>query len=179
LDYSNNKLINDLNNWLNIIRDNSGNDIPIFVVGSSTDLKSRGDYQEILSFVESNNLDGFYLISTKTLSRDSIILNQISKKVLEHIKLRPNFSLGDNYKTEKESEFQEFANFFSFCPLCYRENHKSYLKKFFYDTNDPSKRLREKLVGLMERSKRFENIYENEIKIGIPCCECFKKLFSE
>jgi len=180
LDYTNDQLINDLNNWLNLIRENTDSDIPIFVVGSSIDLKNRGDYEDILNFVEYNNLDGFYLISTKTRSRDSIILNHISRKVLENIKLRPsNFSLENDLKADRSSQFQEFINFFSFCPLCGKENHKSYLSKFYFSQNSNSRILKENLLLLMNKSKRFEQIYENEIKVGIPCCSCFEKLFSE
>ncbi|MFX1338022.1 MAG: hypothetical protein ACFFDK_05395 [Promethearchaeota archaeon] len=179
LDYSKDQLLSDLNNWLNLIRENTDMDIPIFIVGSSTDLKKRGDYIDILNFVENNNLDGFYLISTKNRSRDSIILNHISRKVLENIKLRPcNFSLENEFNTGKRTPYQEFIDFFSFCPICGKENHESYLKKFYFDHNLNSRMLREKLLLLMDKSKRFEQIYENEIKIGIPCCSCFEKLFS-
>jgi hypothetical protein len=154
-------------------------DIPIFIVGSSTDLNKREDYRDLLDFVENNNLDGFYLISTKTRSRDSVILTQISKKVLENIKLRPNNNnLDAQLNADRRTPLQEFIDFFSFCPICGKENHESYLKKFYLDQNSNSRILKEKLLLLMDKSKRFENIYENEIKVGIPCCSCFEKLFS-
>lgn len=179
LDYSNGQLIDDLNDWLNIIRENTDCDIPIFIVGCSTNLKNRDNNKEVLNFVESNDLDGFYLISTKTQSRNSIILNHISRKVLENIKLRPNnLSLEANLKADRQSHFQEFVDYFSFCPICGKENHKSYLSKIYFNQNSYSRSIKEDLLLLMNKSKRFEHIYENDIKVGIPCCSCFEKFFS-
>ncbi len=179
LDYSKDQLIEDLNDWLDIIRENTDYNIPIFVIGSSNDLKNRVNYKEILDFIENHNLDGFYLISTETRSRDTIILNQISRKVLENLKLRPNsFSIEDNLKAERRSQFQEFIRYFSFCPICGKENHKSYLSKFYFNQNTYPRSFKENLLLLMEKSKRFDKIYENEIKVGIPCCSCFEKFFS-
>ena len=180
LDYSNDQIIEDLNLWLNIIRENTDYDIPIFIIGSSTDLKNRAIYKEILNFIDTYNLDGFYLISTKTRSRDSIVLNDVSRRVLENLKLRPNtFNLEDNLKAERRSQFKEFISFFSFCPVCGKENHKSYLSKFYFNKSIYPSSFKENLLLLMDKSKRFEQIYENEIKVGIPCCSCFEKYFSD
>ncbi len=180
LDYSNDQLIDNLNYWLNHIRENSDYNIPIYIVGDSNDLKNRVNYKEIINFVENNNLEGFYLISPKTRKRDSIILNRISRKILENIKTRPGvFNIDKDLNEERRSLFQKFMNFFSFCPICGKENHKSHLSKFFFNQNSNSRILKEKLLLLMEKSKRFEQIYENDIRIGIPCCACFEKLFSD
>ena len=128
LDHKGDQLLDNLNYWLNLIRENTDNDIPIYIVGSSTDLKNRVDYKEIINFIENNDLEGFYLISAQKRTRDSIILNRLAKKILENIKLRPKFlSLEDNLEADRRSLYHEFINFFAFCPICGKENHKSYL----------------------------------------------------
>jgi len=39
--------------------------------------------------------------------------------------------------------------------------------------------LRERLIELMDASKDFDTLYYNKIRLGIPCCSCFKKQFDK
>jgi GTPase SAR1 family protein len=177
LDYSANHSFEDLKFWLDIIRDSS-NYIPIFLVGIDNEIQYRKYFREIINFVENNRLDGLYFISTFKKMKNSIILTQLSKKILNNIRSNQNIlSINGNLKEVKLLGFNKFASFFSCCPLCGAENHKSYLSKFYFDNNEMNKRLKDYLIMLMERHERFDSVYENEIKIGIPCCKCFNKIF--
>ena len=176
---SNYLLLDNLNYWLNLIRENTDFSIPIYIIGSTNDLKNRAYHPKIISFVEHNNLEGFYLISPERVKTNSIILNHLSRKILENSKLKPRYlNLEEDLNSEIKSHFQKFINFFLFCPICGKENHRSHLSKFYFTQNPQLKLLKEKLLLLMDQSKDFDYIYENEIKIGIPCCSCFDKFFS-
>ena len=125
-------------------------------------------------------MEGFYLISPKRLKRNSIILNHLSRKILENSKLKPRYlNIEKDLNSEIKSHFQKFINCFLFCPICGKENHRSHLSKFYFTQNPQLKLLKEKLILLMDESKDFDYIYENEIKIGILCCSCFDKFFSD
>ena len=76
---------------------------------------------------------------------------------------------------EEKILFSKFLDFFSICPVCHRNNHKSYLRKFYFDPNNI--RFKNKLLRLMEHSNYFKDMYYNHITLGIPCCDCFKKIY--
>ena len=177
---SNDQMIDNLNYWLDLIRENTESNIPIYIVGNTNDLKNRVNHKKIITFIENNDLEGFYLISPERQKRDSIILNHLSKKILENSKLRPQYlSLEKDLNSDLKSQFQQFMSIFLFCPICGKENHRSHLSKFYFSQNPNLKKLKENLLLLIEKSKDFDYIYENDIKIGIPCCSCFEKFFSE
>lgn len=80
--------------------------------------------------------------------------------------------------TEEEKErFNNFLKFFSACPVCHRENHKRYLKDFYFSKDQEKNQLKCLLVKLMDEAKDFNALYGNKIELGIPCCECFKTIF--
>ncbi|MHA1525780.1 MAG: hypothetical protein ACTSQD_02010, partial [Promethearchaeota archaeon] len=79
--------------------------------------------------------------------------------------------------SEFDEDFEEFIRFFSDCPLCGRALHTSYLKRFFYSRNQKTISLKNRLLELIEESKDYEELYYNEIKLGITCCKCFKAVF--
>ena len=83
----------------------------------------------------------------------------------------------DNLTTEEKEIVDNFVDFFSTCPVCNQENHKFYLKKFYFDTNIEKIQLKERLLELMENINEFDDNNYNKIVLGIPCCDCFKKFF--
>jgi GTPase SAR1 family protein len=180
INFSNDFLIDEIEHWIEIIRENSGEDVPIYLVGSYLPPNNIIKLKEVLQSVEEKNLEGLYAIPINKRIRNSIVLNHLSIKILNIIRSRPNYL---NYNKELEDEqkslFQDFISYFSYCPICGGENHKSYLSKFYFDKNPNTEILRDKLLRLIEKSERFDHIYENDIKIGIPCCNCFNKLFAD
>ncbi len=81
----------------------------------------------------------------------------------------------ENLSNEQKKICDEFLEFYSICPVCKGENHKDDLLRFYFEKSENTMKLREKLLKLMDKSKNFIN----KINIGIPCCQCFKKIFSE
>lgn len=82
-----------------------------------------------------------------------------------------------NLTAEEIVILDQFVDFFSTCPVCNQKNHRSYLQRFYFDTDVEKRRLKERLLELMEDARKFDENYYNKIVLGIPCCDCFKKIF--
>ncbi|MHA1148921.1 MAG: Rab family GTPase [Promethearchaeota archaeon] len=80
---------------------------------------------------------------------------------------------------QEEKDYINFVNYFSICPVCHGRNHESYLKRFYFSGDTISSELKDVLVKLMRKSEEFDEIYYNDIDLGIPCCNCFKQIFKE
>ena len=80
---------------------------------------------------------------------------------------------------EEKDAYMVFIQFFSICPICGAHNHEKYLKRFFLSRDPVSNSLRKQLFALMDDSQEFEEIYYNEIELGIPCCDPSKKIFND
>ena len=80
---------------------------------------------------------------------------------------------------EEKAIFRQFLEYFSTCPICKKSNHKSYLKTFYFSDNLDKKILKKRLLKLIEESKEYDDVYYNKISFGIPCCNCFKKVFCD
>lgn len=63
---------------------------------------------------------------------------------------------------------RNFIERFKACPICKNDNHDDYLMNFFYD---PS------LNNLKKQLIRGLSVEKKNLQIGIPCCECFTKIF--
>ena len=85
----------------------------------------------------------------------------------------------NNLSDEEKELFYKFLDYFSVCPICFSGNHESYLAEFFFDQRIQKEYLKKSLLNLMKDSQGFENIYNNKIIIGIPCCNCYEKFFEE
>ncbi len=79
----------------------------------------------------------------------------------------------ENLSDEEKKICDNFLKFYSICPICKGENHKDDLMRFYFEETEFTKKLRDNLLKLMDNSKN----YKNKIVIGIPCCQCFKKIF--
>ncbi len=115
----------------------------------------------------------------------TISLRQAIMSELQSLFTRRNrSSMEDNehYKNLSDEEkelFYKFLDYFSVCPICLSGNHESYLAEFFFDQRIQKEYLKKSLLNLMKDSQGFENIYNNKIIIGIPCCNCYEKFFEE
>jgi len=86
-------------------------------------------------------------------------------------------SVNTEYLSQKErKKYYEFLDYFSACPLCFKELHISYLTKFYFNMAPENVKFKEVLIKLVENDRNFDRNY-NPIQIGIPCCDCYKKVF--
>ena len=225
-DYSS---FSDLELWVDIIHSYS-EDIPIFLIGTKTDLNPDVSLPEILEFVQTYQVYGPFFTSTKQKSHSEIIFNHVVETLTgvpiltsendiltemqeqydthyhnveiinDHISygdesqnslillreiIQGNFTspkdLERDLSPEEKEQLEVFLEYFKYCPVCHKENHKKYLQKFFL-SNDPFKqKLKESVLELMDYPKGQwdDRIYYNKLTVGIPCCNCFNKVFKK
>ena len=150
--------------------------IPIFIIAYKSHVIDKIYLEEINDFVEANDITGFYLVSIRKAFRARQIFDDIGTRLSEYIFYHraemPKIS--DNEKML----YKKFLAAFSRCPICLGKNHKSNLTGVFFSIDSHTKKLKESLVGLMNFSENFDDNYLKKIKVGIPCCSCYKKIFS-
>jgi GTPase SAR1 family protein len=182
VDVSDPKSFEEIPYWVKVFRENKREDngsFPIVLICTKTDLNIYSvSMEDINQIVKEYELDGSFFIS---------IYDDDKKKKKEIIfkhfieKIEPFYQINEcSIFVPKEDEaFKEFVKFFSICPICNRDNHFESLKSFYYTREQSSIILKEKLFELMDASKDFDNLYYNKIRLGIPCCSCFKKFFEK
>lgn len=82
-----------------------------------------------------------------------------------------------NLTEEEINAYMKFLDYFSTCPICHKRNHESYLKKFYFSMERSKIEIRKRLLHLMKNSNNIKKQYLNKIKLGVPCCTCFKAIF--
>ena len=106
--------------------------------------------------------------------------------------MRGDYSLeeDEDYKNLSEDDrelFHDFLDFYGNCPICKSKNHDEALKKFYFSKEPKNTRIRDQLLDIMDafnrdyvRIRNYSSYHsKSRIKLGIPCCNCFKKLFEE
>src|SRR5271157_196929 len=92
----------------------------------------------------------------------------------------PGDELAEKLSPEERKTYERFMKLFSRCPVCGEQNHDTYLQDFYFRTEPEKIALRDRLVRLIEKTTDFDQVYSNgKLAIGIPCCNCFKKIFSK
>jgi len=180
-DVSSRKSFKELPYWINIFRENQKDKslkAPIVLIGMKTDLDSRViSNKEVNKLVKDFDLDGaFYTSILDTNKKEK--RKEIFKCIIEKIDPFYKFHDLELFMPEEDGKFWDFVNFFARCPVCGGKNHGENLKAFFYSREPDIVEFRERLFDLMEESKFFDEIYYNKIKLGIPCCSCFKTVFN-
>ena len=166
------KSFKELSYWIMTIQQIAGN-IPIILIGTKIDVGSREVLEkDINDLIRSNNINSVFYSSVQE-NEQNIIFKHLIESV-DHYSYIKEFSI---LASEFDENFENFIRFFSDCPLCGRALHSSYLKRFFYSRNRKTISLKNRLLELIEESKDYEELYYNEIKLGIPCCKCFKGIF--
>jgi GTPase SAR1 family protein len=167
-----------LNYWIDLVRRIAGG-IPIFIVGTKIDLIGQVvSDEEVEEFINNHDLVGVY----RTTSQNQNLLKKTKEKIFK--RLIENVDPGNYIKDfsilrpKDDQRFIEFTQFFSRCPVCRSDNHYDSLKKFFYSREPYFIALKEKLIELVEESRSFSEVYYNPIQLGIPCCKCYKEIFS-
>lgn len=174
-DISNPLSFKELEYWIQCTRSNATQN-PTFVIADKSNIKDKINFEEVNNFVEENEIAGYYIISIRKIDRISRIYNEIIARIAEYI-----FSYRvDKTKISEEEQklYKKFILTYRRCPMCLSSNHTHNLNRIFFSKEHRTRKLREKLVRLMNYSENFEDNYLNKIKIGIPCCSCHKKIFS-
>jgi len=92
----------------------------------------------------------------------------------------PGDELAEKLSPAERKTYERFMKLFSRCPVCGEQNHDSYLQDFFFRTEPEKLAMRDSLVRLIEKTTDFDQVYTNgKLAIGIPCCNCFKKIFAK
>ena len=172
-DVSDRNSFNELDYWIKTLRQISDN-IPIILIGTKNELNRAISDNEIIQFIKHYRLDGIFFSSITNFNRE-MIFKQLIQNLDKASKIK-EFAI---FLPEYDTQFKNFIDFFSICPICKRKLHFNYLKKFFYSKNKQLIALRDKLLELIDRSIDFSDMYYNDIDIGIPCCKCFELFFEE
>ena len=168
-DVNNRDSFNELHYWIEIIRNTVGR-IPIILIGTKSDFNRTVSDEEIDNIIERYQLTGVFFTSINDIDRDNIF-----KQLLENISHFSNIFKLSILLPENDYDFENFMKVFSVCPICGRKNHYSYLRKFYFNKSYESLKIKDSLKKLLEISKDFDATYHNNIKLGIPCCKCFKR----
>lgn len=167
----------DLNRWITLFRESAGR-IPIILIGTITDL-GKTEISDVLinEFVAKEGIE--YVRYTSILNLDDMI-DIVFKKLIQA--LIPNLSIDYFHisKKEDDEEFKILEKYFDRCPICKKMNHHSTNLRRIYSnkTNPDTMGLRKNLIRLVDNIDVIKFRYPNEISFGIPCCECYKKLFN-
>ncbi len=65
---------------------------------------------------------------------------------------------------------QAFLRFFSTCPVCGKDNHDTSLAEFYFSSDPAKQAIKAKLLSTINTDA------SHDIRIGIPCCECYEKI---
>ncbi|TFF86519.1 MAG: GTP-binding protein [Promethearchaeota archaeon] len=168
----------EIDSWIQLFRHSIG-DVPIIIIGTKSDL---GNFKvtegEVRAFIKKRQLSKFFFTS---LYDENDTKRRIFKSIVKSID--PSYPLNDfSLFTPKDfdsEEFREFIQFFSACPICKRENHYDSLKNIYISTEPHAILLREQLYKAIDASRRYSIDKGKILKIGIPCCNCYEKIFSK
>lgn len=166
----------DLFYWIKILRLHCGY-IPIFIILFKSKIIDRVNVKGIQKIDPKYNITDIYLISNNSVSLSSQIFDLITTRTFENLSpLNPNFY---DLLLERESKlYRKFLEFYSRCPICCSQIHKSTLDEIYFSGNLLMENLKENLISLMKYSEKSDKISIRKLKTGIPCCSCYRKVFS-
>jgi GTPase SAR1 family protein len=177
IDLTNRNSFLELDNWITLYKENAGS-IPIILIGTKYDLEPQEvSKEEINKFAIEHEIKYIFFNSVYDDNSNKI---EVFKSIVQSID--PNYPL-ENFSlfTQKDfdsEEFKDFLRFFSVCPICNNENHYESLKNIYLSSDPKLIILREQLYKAIEVSRHLSLKRRRNLKIGIPCCDCYKKLFN-
>ena len=175
-DLSNKESFSDLHRWITLFKENA-KEIPIILIGTKTNLANREVSEDAI-----NNLiakeDLIYIEHTSLLTVEEN-LEVIFKKLIKTLQPGHNFSNLRLTFNKEDEQLIRLRNFFDRCPICKKRIHHNVgLKNIYKNTSDPNAlRLKETLIRLVNNIEEIRFDYSNRISLGIPCCDCYKKIF--
>jgi hypothetical protein len=90
------------------------------------------------------------------------------KDIIEN---NPDLKIEALSQADKE-KFHKFISFYKKCPICGNHNHYFNLKQLFFD--ESKKNLMKELIRLMNFKRNKFRKYR--LNLGVPCCDCFKRM---
>ncbi|MBD3351712.1 MAG: hypothetical protein GF364_09530 [Candidatus Lokiarchaeota archaeon] len=165
--------IYDLTFWIDLVRLNAGN-IPIMLCVTNYTEKFEWISEFIQEFVEEQDLIGYHLLQNDTSQQDT---HQVLMELIREIhRMVPPKRTRKDLSDEEKQYLEKFLALFSTCPVCGGKNHLNYIRNFFFSTNPQRAEIRETIVNLLEK---MDNNRLKNLRIGIPCCSCFNKIFKK
>jgi len=176
-DLSNKESFSDLHRWITLFKENV-NEIPIFLIGTKANLTNREVSEEAINNLIANNEDLIYIEHTSLLSVEEN-LDVIFKKLIKTLQPGHDLSRFRLNFNKVDGQLMRLRNFFDRCPICKKRIHNNVgLKNMYKNTSDPNTlRLKESLIRLVNNIEEIRFDYSNKISLGIPCCDCYKKIF--
>ena len=172
---------NELSYWIKMFRENtsknSSGDLPIVLLGTEPEFGERvifdDEIRELINEYDLNEV--FFTIfhqDDKKLKKEEIF-----KYLIKQIDLKCDIHDFSILLPMDDENFLDFLEVFSNCPICKGKNHISFLSKFYYSTDQDDIALRMQLINLVEQAYTLNLTSPNNlnIKIGIPCCKCYKQ----
>jgi len=98
-------------------------------------------------------------------------------EILETLGLEIYNNMPLKYNEENERLVDVLFENFKYCPICGAENHKNYIRKFYYSKNPLIIPLKEQLFDLISSEYYIKLLDKYDISIGIPCCKCYNYYF--
>jgi small GTP-binding protein len=176
VDLSNKESFLDLTRWITLFRESAG-DIPIILIGTKSDLGKKEVEEELINDLVVK--EGVFYAGHTAMQNLDDKLEDVFRKLIQT--LVPNISIDYFHisKKEDDEEFEILEKFFDRCPICKKMNHHSTNLKRIYSnkTNPDTMGLRENLIRLVDNANLINFDFPN-VTVGIPCCECYKKLFN-
>jgi len=175
-DLSNKESFSDLHRWITLFKENV-NEIPIILIGIKANLANREVSEDAINNLIANE-ELIYIEHTSLLSVEEN-LEVIFKKLIKTLQPGHNFSRFRLTFNKEDDQLMRLRNFFDRCPICKKRIHNNVgLKNMYKNTSDPNAlRLKESLIRLVNNIEEIRSDYPNKISFGIPCCDCYKKIF--
>ncbi len=166
-------------NWIKIFQ-RQIKKIPLIIFSfQSKNSQNEVSNKQVRKLIEVYNLKGLFGISSDEK------INYLLKKDFFRfvIKIFNESNVNEQefsimFPTE-EKDFIKFFESFSTCPICKKKNHIESLKEFYFSKRDDIIRLRDKFFDLMDKSSYLEERWRKSLDLGILCCSCYKKYFSD
>jgi len=176
-DLSNKESFSDLHRWITLFKENV-DEIPIILIGTKANLANREVSEEAINNLIANNEDLIYIEHTSILSVEEN-LEEIFKKLIKTLQPEHNLSQFRLTYNKEDEQLTRLRNFFDRCPICKKRIHNNVgLKNMYRNIVDSDAlRLKESLIRLVNNIEEIRFDYSNKISLGIPCCDCYKKIF--
>jgi len=176
-DLSNKESFSDLNRWITLFKKNM-EEFPIILIGTKANLANREVSEDAINNLIANNEDLIYIEHISLLSVEEN-LEVIFKKLIKTLQPGHNFSRFRLTFNKEDDQLMRLRNFFDRCPICKKRIHNNVGLKNMYKNiiNPDALRFKESIIRLVNNIEEIRDEYSNKISFGIPCCDCYKKIF--
>jgi GTPase SAR1 family protein len=160
---------NKLTWWIKLLRRNE-TQIPIVILGTKSDLPHAVSTEEIQTLVEEFQIADFFEVNSAQDMRETVF-KSLLKNMHLFAEIKDFLLVAPTYN----KEFKKFLKKFAICPICKKENHENYLKRFFFSLRPDLKKIKDQFFDAL--SVENDEKSQLNVKFGIPCCDCFTEIF--